>query len=375
MSVDILQNSVLFVSQFIEGDQFFLMNWISTFLGFILNILFNFVRFLTINNSLGLSIILFTIVARTLMLPIAFKQQKSMVSMRIVQPEMDKIREKYGDTQDPELQRKMSMEMQELYKKNKVNPLSGCLPMFITLPIFIALSYLMRHNYKYVTEIGGIYESIAALLQEVNVITNNPDALFNMLVDIIAPKIQAGKEIFIDPGSVQDLSRAFNVFKADDWALLAERVTAVAPEIWTDIEGLLENKLLIENFFGISLVERSGWSFPGILIPLLSGATTFLSQWIIMRQQPSSDPKQQSTQKIMLIAMPIMFMWTTSSFSAGVGLYWIVSNMYHAVQQVALNSYYKKHSDAIVIPANEKKKQKEIIEIGNMPKNKRGQKK
>ncbi len=85
-------------------------------------------------GNYGWSIILLTIVVRIPFLPLVSKGQKSMRKLQEIQPKMNEIREKYK--KDPQ---KMQQEMMELYKKHKVNPMGGCLPMIIQIPVFIAL--------------------------------------------------------------------------------------------------------------------------------------------------------------------------------------------------------------------------------------------
>lgn len=89
-------------------------------------------------GNYGWAIILLTIVTRIPFIPIVNKGQKSMKKLQALQPKMAEIKEKYK--KDPS---KMQKEMTELYKKNKVNPVSGCLPMFIQIPVFFALYKLL----------------------------------------------------------------------------------------------------------------------------------------------------------------------------------------------------------------------------------------
>jgi YidC/Oxa1 family membrane protein insertase len=88
----------------------------------------------TVVGNFGVAIILLTLCVRGLMFPIAQKQFKSMAAMRAVQPKMKALQEKYKDDKV-----KLQQEMMELYKREKVNPLAGCLPIFIQIPIFFAL--------------------------------------------------------------------------------------------------------------------------------------------------------------------------------------------------------------------------------------------
>ena len=85
-------------------------------------------------SNFGVAIILLTITIRLLLFPIAHKQFQSMASMRAVQPKMKALQERYKDDKP-----KLQQEMMQLYKDEKVNPLAGCLPMFLQIPIMFAL--------------------------------------------------------------------------------------------------------------------------------------------------------------------------------------------------------------------------------------------
>ena len=85
-------------------------------------------------GNFGVAIMLLTVIVRALMFPIAQKQFASMAQMRAVQPKMKALQERYKEDK-PRLQQ----EMAKLYKDEKVNPLAGCLPIFLQIPIFFAL--------------------------------------------------------------------------------------------------------------------------------------------------------------------------------------------------------------------------------------------
>jgi YidC/Oxa1 family membrane protein insertase len=98
-------------------------------------------------GNFGVAIILLTLIVRGLMFPIAQKQFKSMAAMRIVQPKMKALQEKHKDDKAT-----LQQEMMKLYQAEKINPLAGCLPMFLQIPVFYALykvlmlSIEMRHQ-------------------------------------------------------------------------------------------------------------------------------------------------------------------------------------------------------------------------------------
>jgi YidC/Oxa1 family membrane protein insertase len=87
-----------------------------------------------------LAIVMLTIIVRTLLFPITYRQVKSMRRMQDLKPDMDRIRTENKD--DVQKQRE---EMAKLYQERNVNPLGGCLPIFIQLPIFLVLYYTIRH--------------------------------------------------------------------------------------------------------------------------------------------------------------------------------------------------------------------------------------
>ena len=113
-----------------EKPLFYLLNWLFQLVG-----------------NFGVAIILMTFIVRGIMFPIAQKQFASMAQMRAVQPKMKAIQEKHKDDKQQQQQ-----EIMKLYKDEKVNPLAGCLPIFLQIPIFFALykvpmlSIEMRHQ-------------------------------------------------------------------------------------------------------------------------------------------------------------------------------------------------------------------------------------
>lgn len=96
-------------------------------------------------NEYGLALLLLTIIVRLLILPLSIKQYRSSKQMQALQPEIQKLRDKYRD--DP---KKQQEELMKLFQKHGVNPMAGCLPILIQMPILIALYSAILHN-------GNIY--------------------------------------------------------------------------------------------------------------------------------------------------------------------------------------------------------------------------
>lgn len=90
-------------------------------------------------GNFGVAIILATVIIKLILLPLTLKQDKSMKQMKLIQPELEKLKEKYKN--DPQT---LNVKTMELYKEHKVNPAGGCLPLLIQLPILWALFGVLR---------------------------------------------------------------------------------------------------------------------------------------------------------------------------------------------------------------------------------------
>jgi YidC/Oxa1 family membrane protein insertase len=110
-------------------------------------------------GNMGAAIILSTIVLKILLLPLANKSYRSMAKMKLIQPEMEKMKERYSDNRE-----QMGMAMMELYKKHKVNPMSGCWPMLVQIPIFFAFykTILISFEFRHAVFIEGWVNDLSA---------------------------------------------------------------------------------------------------------------------------------------------------------------------------------------------------------------------
>lgn len=124
----------------------------------------------------GLSIIVLVVIIRLLLTPLMLKSTKSTARMQVLQPKMLQIQERYAN--DPQRQ---AEEMQKFYSENKFNPLAGCLPLLIQMPIMIALFTLLRDLGHYFPEASKVGFSF-----------------FNILPDLVLSPAQAFKGGFVE---------------------------------------------------------------------------------------------------------------------------------------------------------------------------------
>ena len=314
---------------------------IANLMGQIYNMLFNILHSNTSAGSLGLAIIIFTLIVKMLLFPLMVKQQKSSFLMQQMKPELDKIKAKYAGKTDQMSQQRMAFEMQEFQKKNGASMMGGCLPMLIQLPILYALFYLFQNAYVYVDAIGANYTEIA------NAIINIPVATRMEVFQPFAQEfVDAYKNIDMvkdgfDMGQVNDVVMLVGNMKAADWNIVLQNLGSAG----NDLAPLLATKNEIETFLTIPLVTKAGLGFPGVIIPLAAGFTTYLQTKIMNAMNPqNNDPNNPAAAmtKSMLYTMPIMMGVFSITMPAGLGLYWTISNLFGIVQQVILTKYYRK---------------------------------
>src|SRR5271168_209538 len=96
-----------------------------------------------VGSSWGLAIVGLTVLIRAVLVPLTYRQLKSMQEMQRLAPEINKLKEKYKEDKQRQQQ-----EIMKFYKEHKINPLASCLPLLLQLPVFISLFYMLRTDLK-----------------------------------------------------------------------------------------------------------------------------------------------------------------------------------------------------------------------------------
>lgn len=104
-------------------------------------------------ENYGVVIILLTVIVRLILIPLSITQTRSMVKMQKIQPELKELQKKYKNDRE-----KLQQETMEFYRKHNVNPLAGCLPLILQMPIFFALFQALRNPSEIVTSVLGSFE-------------------------------------------------------------------------------------------------------------------------------------------------------------------------------------------------------------------------
>ena len=247
--------------------------------------------------SFGLAIILLTLAVRILLLPLSIKQTRSMREMQKIQPEVKRIQAKHkGDRQ------KMNEEMMALYKEHGVNPLGGCLPLLMQLPVLIGLFYVIRTPLAYM----GWADSLAG---------NETAPLSDWITRPVTGFMETLQESRLAE-NLHDMALSVNQFlglrlDCSSAAALGSQDPSKAGAVCGD--GIVD-------------------AVPYLILVVLMGLSTWYQQKQMQGQRQANDQTAQQMQMIGKI-MPIMLMVFAYSFPTGVVLYWLTTNIWTIAQQ------------------------------------------
>lgn len=299
-----------------------LLGPVASILGLIMNAIYEFFHLFGIQN-IALSIIVFTFIVRTLMLPLTIKQQKfSKLSSRM-NPEIQKIQAKYKGKKDEASLRKQQDETQIVYQKYGANPTSGCLPILITLPVMFALYSVINNIPAYVGQVKNMYEAVALSVSQVT-----------GYQDILKTLSDGLRITSTDFSTTDQIINALAKFQTSHWNSLMSSMPGIKDVIVSSYDQLQK----VNNFFGMNIANAPGWKFPGILIPILAMLLQFVQGKQLEVKSNNQDPTANAM-KSMNIVMPIMSGFFCVTFPTGVGIYWIATSVYAIIQQFFVNKY------------------------------------
>ncbi len=297
--------------------EFLSNNFISDFFVIVLKGVFSLIQ------DYSVAIIIVTIAIRVLILPLDLRQKQSSRKMALIQPKVESLKKRYKN--NPQ---QLQVKQKELYKKEGVKPLAGCLPMLITLPIFFAFFGAMRvlaaeQTVSFLLNAQHIGESAFELPRWLWV--NNfwqPDSGLEPILPAakaFATFIQTNVS-YINPQSLHMLSNASLIHFDPSAGMQA-----------TAAYDTLAGSIISSN--GLAGMNN-GW----FILPLLAGVTLFLQQKISMGQ----NPQMASQGKMMLYFFPLFSVYICATANAAFSIYWLFANLYALGQLLVLNYIYKK---------------------------------
>jgi len=217
-----------------------------------------------LGGSYAIAIVLLTLTVMVILTPLTLKGTRSMMAMQALQPEMKRIQQEFKDDRQ-----RMNEELLGFYKENQINPLGGCLPLLLQMPVFIVLFQVLNG----LTRVGD---------------NGNFDPKY----------LDQSSELY------QSLS---NTDEMISWGLDLSESAVVA--------------------LGDSFVH----GLPYLVLIIFVAGTSYLQQKQISGRNPNVEMPAQ--QKMLLRIMPVFFAFISFNFAAGLVLYFLVSNVYRILQQ------------------------------------------
>lgn len=280
------------------------------------------VKLYELTGNYGIAVILFALAVNLVLTPFMAKSKKSMMRSTRLQPRIQELQKRHeGNPQ------KLNQEMQNLYREEGVNPMSGCLWSLIPFPILIALYSVIRQP---ITRMMFAAQDVVTTLQDYFV----ANGLYT-----VPAKADAYVEIKLAN-------------------LAHEHWDAVTADLAGKIDGLLNVDF---GFLGLNLGAQPRWNFfvstdwsdvsvwlPALglfLIPFISAALSWLSMKISNMSNPQQDAQTQASMKTMNLMMPLMSIWICFVMPAAMGIYWIANSVFGMVRDFILTKVYKRKLD------------------------------
>ncbi len=294
--------------------------------GYLMDYLYRF------TGNYGVSMILFAIIVKVIMLPIAAKSKRSSMKMSRISPQVKKIQEKYAD--NPQ---KQNEAMQALYKEEGISLGGGCLWAFIPLLILIPLYNIVREPIVYMLhESRGEAKEIIRVIKEA------------------APDLFGKNSYYHQMTAAANISQFAEQIKAAGIAVSERTLDGIN----FSFLGIDLNTVPSLNVFKWSAYD---WAHIGaFLLPLLSAGGQVLSMIVAQKtnnsvitnengvydDEAAKESKTNQTSKTMLWMMPLMSLWIGFSMPCAMSLYWFIQGLVSTVSDTIMTIHYRKVYDA-----------------------------
>lgn len=297
------------------------------FLGSIIAYPFRWINMISPNYVVTL--ILFAVFMKIVLFPFGIKQQKNSIKQAKLRPYETIIRKKYAGREDQKSKQAMQQEIMELYQRENFNPMGGCLPMLIQLPVLFALYSVITKPVKFLMNLPELSEKITEICKQAKITAGYEILQINDLI-----KIHEGKMALPEKSEIA-------IEKIEEF--LGQTVVANGSEM-TLIDHFNSIKESF-NVFGLNLMEKPQDNLAVLwIIPVLVLVFSFLSMKLTRRftyQPPANnDAATAASFKLMDYTMPLMSGWIGLITPAGIGIYWIIQNILGVVQQFILYKLY-----------------------------------
>lgn len=260
-------------------------------------------------HNYGVAIILFTVVLKLLLFPFSIKQQISMAANSKMALKQKEIQKKYAGDKE-----KIQQETQKMYEKEGVNPMGGCLTMFLPLLILMGLYYTVLYPLSNALHLSGDAVSKAtAMLHQIPGIGASMNTQYSQIEFV---KHYADLKPYLGMFNAHELSQIESFSHGFHFLGL----------------NLLDTPSDASNLFG-TLFRSNLW-----IIPVVCLLSSIITQYFMNKLQPGM--QQQGCMKGMFYVFPLFTAWLACTMPAAIGFYWIISTLTGFLQTLVLNIWY-----------------------------------
>ena len=296
------------------------MNWLYEFIGSMLSWFSS-----LFGGSYALGLLVYALLFKILFLPFSIKQQKNQIKMATLTPKIELIKAKYKGRTDQVTMQKQQEEILELQQKEGYNPLSGCLPLLLQMPIIMFLYRIITSPLSYIC--GLSTEQITAIkdvIAEHGMTYGLAESVVNNLSKM-THQIELSGVItkYLDNGGIG----------LEEFADALERMPTLEI-LGGDLSQTPWNSL-IGGFDNLSWI---------IIIPIVAAGVQWLAMWATRKwnSSPATQPQQNNTQaglstKMMDLMMPAMTIFMAYPLPALMGVYWIYQSAFGILQTFILS--------------------------------------
>lgn len=274
--------------------------------------------------NFAVTMIVFTVIIKLLMLPLMIKQQKSMAKMSVFTPMINEIQQKYKNNQE-----KMQEEMVKLQQEYGYSPTAGCLPMLVNMLVLFGMVEVVYRPVQYI--LGIPKDAISAACTALGIAVNGAASQTGLI-----EAIHAGLANGVDTG------------------LTTEQLSSIAN--------------FNTSFLGMDMCTITGFSFSLIMIfPIIAAVTMCISQ-VLSTKMSGQQAQMQGSMKVMMLVMNLMFVTFCFNAPVGFSLYYGVSNLLQIGQSYVTYKIYspekfKAQYEAELAAKRAEKKKKRTVTV------------
>lgn len=273
------------------------------------------------------ALLLFALVTKVLLFPLGIKQQKNMVKQAELKPKEMAIRKRYAGRNDKVTQQKMNEEVMKLYQSENYNPMGGCLPLLVQLPIIMSLYTVINNPLKYLCGLSA--DVITAITDRVSTLFKSSQLVLSGISQSVVDKLEAGKLL-------TEIDKVI-LMQGSNFPLFSDLLPS----------GFAESQLPNFTAFGgaVNLANVPTVNPLTVLtaIPVLTFIISFVSMKLMrkMTYTPNmEDPSARASMKVMDFTMPLFSVWIAFTVPALIGIYWIYQSILSTLQQFILKKMY-----------------------------------